>query len=257
MIDFYYFISPSFSENEYETLVNIKLINKYILGPIFVPESWKKFPQKKFWKERRFSEILNNVKGVVVHSNRVSNHLANRTNTTKNIKKFIIVRACTNLKLSSLKSFSERKIDIILYEKYADFNYTNESKILLSKLNQKKIIVRLKYGDYTKKQMIEIANNSKFIIYFSFYDTGAIGLKEIQNFGVFAFTLQEDLILSNETTFYIPELENKKKIDIAAQKINEIIDNIEKKNPDLNLIAKINQNINNCRNALKDLCKNL
>ena len=153
------------------------------------------------------------------------------------------MRACTNLKLSSVKSFSERKIDIILYEKYADFNYTNESKILLSKLNQKKIIVRLKYGNYTKNQMIKIANNSKFI-------TGAIGLKEIQNFGVFAFTLQEDLILSNETTFYIPELENKKKIDIAAQKINEIIDNIENKNPDLNLIAKINQNINNMKKIM-------
>lgn len=237
--------------------MNNKLINKYILGPIFVPMSWKKFPQKKFWKERRFSEILKNVKGVVVHSNRVLNHLANRTNTTKEKKKFILVRACTNLKISSIKSFHERKIDIILYEKYADYNYTNEAKILLSKLNQKKIIVRLKYGDYTKNQMIEIASNSKFIIYFSFYDTGAIGLKEIQNFGVIAFTLQKDLILSNETTYYIPELEDQKKINIAAQKINEIIDNIEKKKPNLNLIAKINQNINNCRNALKDLCQSL
>ena len=129
--------------------------------------------------------------------------------------------------------------------------------MLFSLLNPRKIIVRLRYGGYTKNQMIEISKISKFIIYYSFYDTGAIGLKEIQNFGVIAFTLQEDLIVSNKTTIYIPELADKKKINIAAKKINAFIDYIEKNSPDLNIIAKINQNINNCENALKDLCQNL
>ena len=36
--------------------------------------------------------------------------------------------------------------------------------------------------------MVELANNSKFIVYFSFFDTGAIDLKEIQNHGVFTFS---------------------------------------------------------------------
>ena len=47
--------------------------------------------------------------------------------------------------------------------------------------------------------MKELANNSKFIIYFSFFDTGAIGLKEIQNYGVIAFSLQKEFIIDNET----------------------------------------------------------
>ena len=256
-IDFYYIIFPRFNEKNYKTLVNTKLIEKYIIGPTFVPVKWNKFPQRKIWKEKRFSEILNNVKGLVVHSNRVINHLARRSNTTKYKNKFILVRACTNLKLPSTINFHERKIDIILYEKYADSNYKNEAKILFSELNKKKIIVKLKYKGYTKNQMIEIARNSKFIIYFSFYDTGAIGLKEIQNLGVLAFTHQEDLIISNSTTFYIPELAIKNQIYLAAQKINEIIDIFEKRNPDLTLIAKINQNINSCENALKDLCQSL
>jgi hypothetical protein len=43
----------------------------------------------------------------------------------------------------------------------------------------------------------------------------------------------------------------------AFNKIMGIIDNISSKNPNSQLIANINQNINDCRNALKDLCLNL
>ena len=105
--------------------------------------------------------------------------------------------------------------------------------------------------------MKEFANDSKFIIYFSFYDTGAIGLKEIQNYGVFAFSHQIDLVIDNETSFYIPELENKVNMNIAAEKIVNIIQNISSRNPNLKLIAKKNQMINNCENALNDLCHSL
>ena len=63
--------------------------------------------------------------------------------------------------------------------------------------------------------MIKLANNAKFIIYFSFYDTGAIGLKEIHNYGVIAFTHQKEFVISNDTSFFVPELADEDNIDSA------------------------------------------
>ena len=105
--------------------------------------------------------------------------------------------------------------------------------------------------------MKELANNSKFIIYFSFYDTGAIGLKEFQNYGVITFSHQKEFIIDKQTSFYIPELDIEDKIDIAFHKIMNIVENISKSNINIELIAKKNQMINRCENALIDLCKNL
>ena len=102
-----------------------------------------------------------------------------------------------------------------------------------------------------------LKTNLNLDIYFSFYDTGAIGLKEIQNYGVFAFTHQKDLVIDNETSFYIPELSTIDNISLASKKIIDTIDIVSKKNPNLELIAKKNQMINNCQNSLRDLCKSL
>lgn len=52
-----------------------------------------------------------------------------------------------------------------------------------------------------------LANKTNFIIYFSFFDTGTIGLKEIQNYWVFTFSHQRDLIIHNDTGLYVPELQ--------------------------------------------------
>ena len=124
-------------------------------------------------------------------------------------------------------------------------------------IKKKKKIVSIKYGSYNKKILKKIANNSKFIIYFSFYDTGAIGLKEIQNFGVISFVHQEDLIINNETCFLIPELAILYNMTKAFEKIMATIDIISTKYPDCELIAKKNQYANNCQNSLRDFCKNL
>ena len=120
-----------------------------------------------------------------------------------------------------------------------------------------KKIINIKYGTYTKKNIKSLANNSKFVVYFSFYDTGAIGLKEIQNYGVFCFTHQMDLVIDKETSFLIPELTNQQNMYPAFRKIIEIIESISSKNPNSQLIAKRNQAINNCQNALTDLCESL
>ena len=105
--------------------------------------------------------------------------------------------------------------------------------------------------------MSEFAEDSKFIIYFSFYDTGAIGLKEFQNYGVITFAHQKEFIIDNETSFHIPELDNISDMRLAFNKIMNIIESISKSNINTELIAKKNQLVNKCDNALVDLCKNL
>ena len=168
------------------------------------------------------------------------------------------MRPCTNLKPKIINNFEKRKIDIIFFEKYSDLNRTEQGKKLFKILEKTdKKIIKMKYKNYDRKTMKDIANNSKFIIYFSFFDTGAIGLKEIQNYGVFAFTHQKELAINNETSFYIQELASIDNLELASEKILKIIEDISKKKPNLELIAKKNQMINNCRNSLKDLCDSL
>ena len=79
--------------------------------------NWNTFPDQKYWYERKFSYLLNLSKGVAVHSKRVIDHLSSRTNTSNNIKKFRIMRPCTNLKPNKIKSFKKREIDIYYFLK--------------------------------------------------------------------------------------------------------------------------------------------
>ena len=247
-----------FDENVYNKWINIKEANKLILGPNFVPTSWNSFPIKTIWKERKFSDILKQVKGIAVHSERVRNHLMSRTNTMNLIKKFKFIRPCTNIKPKNINSFDKRKIDILFFEKYRDSDHSKQGTQLINLIyNTSKKIERLKYGYYKKQKMEYLANNSKFIIYFSFFDTGAIGLKEIQNYGVFAFSHQRDLIIHPETSFYVPELANEDDMNKAYRIIMKKIETLTNLHPNTQSIAKINQEINNCQNALNDLCQNI
>ena len=80
------------------------------MGPIFVPDIWGLFPNKNIWKEKRFSEILRQVKGIVVHSKRVRNYLSIKSNSKNLIKKYKIMRPCTNINPKNVMPFIERKI---------------------------------------------------------------------------------------------------------------------------------------------------
>lgn len=256
--NYFYLPFPHLTESIYNEWVNISKVGNLLLGPIFFPHKWFNFPNKNLWNERMFRKILEDIKTLIVHSNRVRDYLANKTNTTNMIKKYNIVRPCTNLMPKYIKSFENRTIDIIFFEKYADLNRRKLAIQLMNHfLNSSKKIERIIYGGYTKNRILKVANNSKFIIYFSFYDTGAIGLKEIQNFGVFVFSHQKDLIIDNNTGFYIPELGDEFQIPLAYFKIIKIIEKITNINPNTQLIAQINQNINKCQNALDDLCKSI
>ena len=225
-----------------------------------MPNSWENFPNGDIWQEKRFLEILNDVKGIAVHSQRVINHLINRTNINNSnlFKKLKIIRPCTNIKPKNVNSFTNRKIDILFFEKYQDLDHSQQGTQLLNLLNNtSKKIERLKYGNYTKESVKYLANNTKFIIYFSFFDTGAIGLKEFQNYGVFTFSHQRELIINKNSGFYVPELANEKDMNQAFQIIFQIIEVITNMHPNTHLLAKINQDINKCKNALNDLCENI
>ena len=249
---------PFIGKSQFENLVKTKLINKLVLGPIFVPKKWNTFPNNKVWKEKNFLQFLNLTRGIAVHSFRVRDYIINKTNTNKMIQKYIIVRACTNLKPTKIKKFSDRKIDILFFEKYADLNRQKQGQELLNMFkNTSKNIASIKYGSYNKNNIKKLAEDSKFIIYFSFFDTGAIGLKEIQNYGVITFTHQKEFIIDNEFSFYIPEMANLDNIKIAFIKIMNVIERISNQNIQTELIARKNQLFNKCENALIDLCKSL
>ena len=256
--DYFYISYPLFGEHIYNERIKINETNKLILGPNFVPSNWYSFPNKKHWKERRFPEIINEVKGIAVHTNRVKNHLSEKSNTQNMIKKYINIRPCTNLKPTNIKSFDNRTIDILFFEKYADLNRKKQGLQLLNLLkNTNKKVKQLKYGYYTKNQMKELANDSKFLIYFSFFDAGPIGLIEIQNHGVIIFTHQKEFVLDNNTSFFVPELANSNDMKNAFNIIMEKIEVISKSLPNSKIIAKINQENNKCEKSLEDLCQSL
>lgn len=256
--DYFFLPFPRYNESIFNEWIKIRKARKLILGPVFVPIFWRDFPNKYIWNERRFKEIINRIKGIGVHSNRVRNYLAQKSNTLDKIEKYKIIRPCSNLKPKNVKSFKDRKIDILFFEKYKDLNRTQQGyQIIKLFKNSKKKIEQIKYGYYINEQMQKLANDSKFIIYFSFFDTGAIGLKEIQNYGVYAFSHQIDLVIDKDTSFYIPELADEFNMKKAYENIMEKIENISKLNPDTYLIAKKNQDINKCEKSLEDLCKSL
>ena len=179
-----------------------------------------------FIGKRRFREVLLTIKGVVVHSTRVRDHLASRSNNNDLLNKFIIMRPCTFFMPKDIKPFKERSIDIILYEKYPDLDRRLQGKQLFELLNNtNKRVEKLVRGYYTRDTEFILASDTKFVIHFSFYDTGALALKEIQNHGVIAFAHQKDLIFSNQTGYHIPELEYDDMVP-AFNKIMKIIDEV-------------------------------
>ena len=256
--DYFYISFPHFGEKIYNEWIRINGTNKLILGPNLVPNRWFSFPKKNLWQERRFSEIVNEVKGIAVHTDRVKNHLSQRSNTQNLGDKYIKIRPCTNLKPENIKNFDNRTIDILFFEKYADLNREKQGLQLLNLFkNTNKKVQQLKYGYYEKEQMKELANNSKFLIYFSFFDCGPIGLIEIQNHGVIIFTHQKEFVLDNTTSFFIPELASTNDMKNAFNIIMKKIEIISKSLPDSKRVAEINQENNKCEKSLEDLCRSL
>ena len=113
-IDYFFITLPSMNENIYNKWIKINRVNSLLLGPNFVPNDWFKFPNINIWHERKFREILSAIKGIVVHSNRVRDHLMIKSNTQDLINKYILLRSCTSNIPNDIKPFQERENDIIL-----------------------------------------------------------------------------------------------------------------------------------------------
>ena len=107
-----------------------------LLGHCFIPSRWSKFPNPFKWKERELRKLLLTIKAVVIHSSRVRNYLAERSNNTDLLNKFIIMRACTYFMPKDIRSFNERNIDIFLYEKYSDLNRRKQGNQLFELLKK-------------------------------------------------------------------------------------------------------------------------
>ena len=253
-VDYFFSTSPNINERIFRQLKKFNKTKSIILGPVFVPIFWFKFPNHYHWKERNFREILYAVKAVVVHTTRVRDFLAKRSGTTDLLNNFIMFRPCSFNLPRDIKSFRSRKIDFLLFEKYFDADHRKQGAKLYKLLNStNRTIEVVKYGTFKRDYLLFLSSDSKFVIYFSFYDPGAIALKEIQNYGVINFSLQKDLVISNKTGYFIPELEDKD-ITPAFNKIMNIANSLYKNTPNSKKIARINQKISNCERALDDIC---
>ena len=89
-VDYFFSTSPNIDEHIFRKLKQINKTKTILLGPVFVPIFWFKFPNHNHWKERNFREILYSVKAVVVHTTRVRDFLAKRSGTTDLLNNFII-----------------------------------------------------------------------------------------------------------------------------------------------------------------------
>lgn len=234
-------------------------IKQTIFGPLPVPFNWTSFPDPKLPLEEDFGQTLSMMGSYAVHSKRVENYLARRANLTSYpAYKFAKIRACTMLSPGVVKAWSERRFDVIFFEKYADEDHSRQGAELYEHLIKAGLTVtRMGYKgayEYTQEHMKEVANDSRFIVYFSFWDTGAIGLLEIQNFGVYSFTAQDDLIdREHKTGAFIEGLagdDMKAACDSILKKMKEIMDS----NPKSEEFAQISQHRNSCVRALEDLC---
>jgi hypothetical protein len=93
---------------------------------------------------------------------------------------------------------------------------------------------------------------ARFIVYFSFYDTGAIAFLELQNLGGYSFSFQAEFLLE-QTGFFVPALEFN--ISEAWLKIRRQIREITLASPNCTEYAHLNRRKNSCLRTLNMLCQ--
>lgn len=223
---------------------------KVIYGPNLSPIKYFKFPLNNT-HESKWIEIINKIKYYVVHHRRISNHLMNRTNSYFQYKKYLKFPCCIKYeKDSTIIKWDERKIDFLIYLKYVDCNHSIDGEILINSLNSSYKVIVFRYGSYSTNNLINAARNSKVVIYFSFYDTGAIALIEIQRMGVFTVAVQKEFI-TDQNGLYLPELEFN--IDSAISKLKNII----AMKYDSIYIAEYSRQRSDCKKYFNNLITNL
>lgn len=200
----------------FETAQYIQLINKInetilfdriIYGPIVTPRNWFKSPIKNTY-EVNWCYIMKKIKAYILHSYRVKNHIIKFSKCYSYLNKYLILKPCIEINSNKLyiTAYNQRKLDILLYIKYADKIKKTEERYLIEYLKARYTIKIIYYGHHSKEELLIAANYSKFVIYFSFYDTGALSLLEMKLMGAWPISHQEEFI---ETGFgsYVKDLD--------------------------------------------------
>lgn len=169
----------------------------------------------------------------------MKNHIIKNTKCDSYKNKYIICKPFVD-------KDNERSIDFLLYIKYADKKLKQDELILINYLQKKYKIEIIKYGSHTKQSLLDIASKTKYIIYYSFFDTGVLSLIEMKIMGAWHISHLEEFI-ENGYGSYIKELD--KNITSSLNKLNDIYKMIY--NPEL--LSQNVVNSLNCVNSLSNL----
>lgn len=227
------------------------IFRKILYGPIVTPINWFNMPRNNTY-EQYWCLVMKKIKAFITHSNRVKNHIIKSTKCYLHNDKYIILKPCIEIEYKKYNTyiFNERSIDFLVYIKYADINRKKDEIILINYLKNKYKIKIIEYGKHTKQSLLYLASISKYVIYFSFYDTGALSLLEIKMMGVWPIAHQKEFIEDGYGS-YLKELDTN--ITSALSKLNDIY--ITKYNPHI-LSQNVVKNLN-CVNSLHNIVKSL
>lgn len=243
----WFMFSDYFSE-----LVNNKYLQVYkntVYGPMVSPRKWFLFPQNGTY-EVHWSSCVSKLLAYVVQSKRVKNHLIKHSTKINNIEnKYIVSHGCINPYYSySVLTWHERSIDILIYVKFADINKEKELQYLIKNLIISNFTVKIiRYGNHTRESLYYYSNNSKILIYFSYYDCWPSSLMEMQNQGIYPIVHQCEFIDKYG-----------KCIALSYKEMEELIVFINstiKSNLNPNDISSFYRNKNSCSNILKSTLK--
>jgi hypothetical protein len=225
-----------------------------ILGPNVVPGSWATFPNPRSPIESHWSSHLDKIFAYAVHTERVKRHLIGRSRTQALGHKYVLLPQCSGWNLDwNLIPFSQRRFDILLFEKYADLNRAADGEFLSSLIVRDNLsMVRVRYGRFRRADLELHARQSRFLIYFSFYDAGPIALLEMQNFGAYSFCLQPELV-DNATGSFIPTLETN--VTQAWLDIRARIAEVSRASPNSTEYARLNRERSSCHRSLDVFCR--
>lgn len=229
----------------------LRTFKKILYGPIVTPINWFNIPKRNTY-ESYWCNVMRAIGSYIVHSERVKYHIINKSKCLLYNYKYIILKPCieTYLEHINIKSYNDRSIDFLIYIKYSDINKDTEEKKLIDQIKSRYSSKVVRYGNHTKNELLTLANNSKFIIYYSFYDTGALSLLEMKLMGGWPISHQPEFI---EPGFgsYVKELESNKSkfLDRINNIYNIFYDPLQLSN---NVINKLN-----CVNSLLHVVSNI
>lgn len=216
-----------------------------IYGPSVTPKIWNKFPLNNTY-EMNWSKCIKKIFAYVVQSERVKYYLLKKSCKAKNMEsKYIISQGCIFVSEShSITEWNNRKIDILIFIKFADINRKDSAYELIKDLKRSYTIYILEYGNYNKNELIRAALNSKILIYYSFYDCWPSALMEMENLGIYPIVQQCEFIGFHGTCI--------KRIDSRKTKVIIEIGKIMNKSFNSLVMSSYYINKNNCNNVLKD-----